>query len=354
MFFTGRSNLKPSVRDLLKQYGDLPITQIQICRQVIQRFVSAFIDVTNKMSFRDKPHDKLFHLYLIATLSNGISLKLEKNEDINLSIYDPHDLGESAPVRLNEDYTLNGLLNNTLNKVGQKRFYTYDAFSTNCQLFIMDILTSNNFEIPDVLRDFILQDVAALSPGWVKKLTHFFTSLASRGKVLYQGASTGSINNIPIVKMNICRTIISKHISSFKTIANLLKTRYYQKSIPHDNLFKIFFVFELENGEVVKMEKQPSGINIEPFVTEPLVDCVMINVNKSVSINDLLTNAVEKLGQQRIYNYDNTRYNATRFIIDILESNGLGLDLQTKLFVLSDITYLAPDFATKFGTLLPN
>lgn len=184
-----RTNLAPAIRKQLEEFGGVPITGMHVVRHVIQAYVSKFIKIANKISkYAPKIiHDKLFHLFLVCKLANGMSIRLEKNEMIGLRPYSPEP-GDESVIILNipQGLTLNLIIQETIKRVGPERVFHYNAFSNNCQRFVLDILESS-LPISQTVRDFIMQDVSALAPHWVQRLGHFFTDLFNRMKTVVQG-----------------------------------------------------------------------------------------------------------------------------------------------------------------------
>jgi hypothetical protein len=184
-----RTNLAPAVRKQLEQFGGVEITGMSVVRHVIQAYVSKFIKIANKISkYAPKIiHDKLFHLFLVCKLANGMSIRLEKNEMIGLRPYIP-ETGDESVIILNvpRGLTLNSLIQGAIKSVGPERVFHYDAFTNNCQRFVLDVL-EDALPISQTVRDFIMQDVSELAPHWVKRLGHFFTDLFNRMKTIVQG-----------------------------------------------------------------------------------------------------------------------------------------------------------------------
>merc|ERR1712100_862238 len=89
------------------------------------------------------PYDKLFHLYIIATLTNGKNILIEKNDVINMEMKGIRANAESKMVPVNKNLTLNTVMANTKKRMGGK-FLPYNGYTNNCQDFIMAILKSNN------------------------------------------------------------------------------------------------------------------------------------------------------------------------------------------------------------------
>ena len=178
-----RSNLKPSAREMVKQYGNQPIRKLEVVRRPLSDKVRNLMKIVGISS---APHDTLFHLFFVLTLDSA-RLVLEKNEDLNIVVYHFNSLDEFRSVPIPQGLTLTQLLGTAISKVPKDRLFRYDAFSNNCQRFVMDVLESNNLPVSPELRSFILQDVSNLAVPWQKKLTAFFTSLANRGKMAIEG-----------------------------------------------------------------------------------------------------------------------------------------------------------------------
>lgn len=188
-----RTNFKPSVRELLKKYGDKSIKNIIICRKPLGKTYNDVLNILNKLSGKEAQHDKLFHLFALAKLNDDTMIRIEKNEDINLVEYKDSILPtDCISVQLPSKLTINEMLENTLKKVGMKDFFEYNAFSTNCQHFIYNFLLSNQVPVSEELKKFILQDVKNLTPEWGQKLAHFLTSLKNKINIVVQGEGAGT------------------------------------------------------------------------------------------------------------------------------------------------------------------
>jgi len=195
-----RRNLKPSNRDILSQVGDQPIAKLYVARRPLGNTFYQVLSVMRGFSggFRgdEAVHDQLFHLFIVVELQDGTKIRIEKNEDINLVRYTESQLPEEVmSVSLpsgSQKLTIQGLLDQTLSTIGEENFFDYNAFSTNCQRFVYDILRSNHFPISSELQKFILQDVSDLAPDWGQKIAYFLTSLKNRANLAIQGE--GDIN----------------------------------------------------------------------------------------------------------------------------------------------------------------
>ena len=182
---------KNSVKNFLKKYGDLKIKRIMISRISLQKPLQVLLNIFKNPKYKE--HDKYFHLFMQVLLSNGMNVRLEKNEDITITItkYQKQKLQENLfiPFNYNEKvFTLNQMLENTRKKVGDQQFFKYNALSDNCQRFVMDVLESNNFQISNTDKQFILQPVKDLIPKWTEKIMQFATDTKSiSNKLLGKG-----------------------------------------------------------------------------------------------------------------------------------------------------------------------
>ena len=175
------------VVNFLKAKGDLRITSIVIKRDPIQSILDKVLNIVSLGKFSELKHkygyDELYHLRMVVTLSDGKSFTIEKNQVINIGGPVAKDTSQtqSIDVPLNgKNITLNMLVEKTIKNVGEDRFLKYDAFDTNCQRFILDLLESNGLSSPDV-RDFVLQDVSQLVkelPSFVEKTAKDLTDVA--------------------------------------------------------------------------------------------------------------------------------------------------------------------------------
>jgi hypothetical protein len=185
-----RTNLPPQTRAVLKENnnGFSPITEIKVCREPLKGVFTVAIDTIQSVdSAKYEPHDQLFHLYMVCTLTNGHKIRIEKEEDIKAKYYKKPQYESGFIIHIIKPLTILGMFQNTISRVGNKEFFHYDAFSDNCQKFIYDNLISNNIPLTQEQINFIMQKVDNLLPSWAKKLTGFFTDLANRGKTAIFG-----------------------------------------------------------------------------------------------------------------------------------------------------------------------
>ena len=100
---------------------------------------------------------------------------LEKNQSINISEKIPSKSDKTQNINIfpPKSITLNELLQNTLNKVGQDQYFIYDPFGgKNCQNWVKDIFESNNL-YNSKINSFVFQPIQELSKDLGKSTTGF-------------------------------------------------------------------------------------------------------------------------------------------------------------------------------------
>jgi hypothetical protein len=196
-----RKNYSSTTKTFLQQYGNHPIDTIVVYRKPIQSFINTTLNIASANQFgravKKYGYDKLFHLYLVATVNMGtkkIPILIEKNEIINIKQASDSDLLKengafmqvtNPPVP--HGLTVNQLLQSTRDKMGDDRYWQYNAFTNNCQVFIKYILDANGMMNQELL-DFIMQNAQAIANDSliqpVQHAVNFTTTLASKLRTL--------------------------------------------------------------------------------------------------------------------------------------------------------------------------
>lgn len=201
-----REDYPPKVRQVLEQYGNANVIKLNVIREPIKKFIDYALNIISLGRWGEAKkrlnYDKLFHLYMIATLqlANGDMgyLKIEKNEVINIT----PDLGtrsqdaeyETVPVPC--CLTVFEMMNNTREAVGPAMF-RYEAFNNNCQIFLLNILKANDLDTGHISA-FINQSVENLIqelPQYVRPFANLTTNIAGlANRVLYGRGGDQDIN----------------------------------------------------------------------------------------------------------------------------------------------------------------
>jgi hypothetical protein len=179
-----RLDLPPPVRRLLETYGNRPIVRMFVRRDPIESAINTALNVISLGSWNSLKqkygYDTFYHLQLevIVRVSDtddtNARFVLQKNEVIDVSPAKPRtDKTEMVEVPMSGGHTMNSLLSNAKQTMGEK-FYYYDAFHNNCQDFVGNLLAASGLLGPDI-AGFIKQPVDQL----VKEIS--FTDRVARG-----------------------------------------------------------------------------------------------------------------------------------------------------------------------------
>jgi hypothetical protein len=208
-----REDYPPKVRQVLEQYGNANVIKLNVIREPIKKFIDYALNIISLGRWgeakRRLNYDKLFHLYMIATLqlTNGDMgyLKIEKNEVINITT----DLGtrdqqaeyETVPVPC--CLTVFEMMNNTREAVGPAMF-KYEAFNNNCQIFLLNILKANDLATGHVSA-FINQGVENLLqelPQYVRPFANLTTNIAGLANRIVYGRGEEPLSIDTSAKVN--------------------------------------------------------------------------------------------------------------------------------------------------------
>jgi hypothetical protein len=178
----GRTDLSPKVKKILEQHGTATILYARVGRKPITSAISMIVK-----TFGNTPYDTLFHLFIELQLSDGNSLIVEKNAQINMDVNRQMTNSQYMPVpNVPQGLTVNQLILNTKNKMGSK-FIPYSASSNNCQNFILQLLRANNMTTPQ-LEVFVKQDTEDIFKDEnFKKFANTITDLGNRIDIIRQG-----------------------------------------------------------------------------------------------------------------------------------------------------------------------
>lgn len=190
-FHGNRMGFNPAMRKILEQVGSIPIAKMYVGRTPLSKTASLLIKIFKSKRRVNISPDKLFHLFFFLVLKNGKTLVLEKLEQLNVMYLDIKKLlaVEYMPVQINQQYNINSLLSNAINKYGEYQIFDYNALQgRNCQNFLIDVMNANRIMITPLLKQFILQDVSQLVPKFASKILYWITSLKNRGDQIVQGA----------------------------------------------------------------------------------------------------------------------------------------------------------------------
>jgi len=188
------NNYTNNSQSVLDKYGNLPIKSLTIYRTPIANILETVLNglTFGKWNYLKKKFeiDTFFHLSLIANIDyDGVNknIIIEKNELINISAnYDKNAFIHSQKMCIdieklrsrNVALTIKNLLENTRRKVDDDKFFLYDAFENNCQIFIKNILKHNKL-YNKTCNTFLNQDISRFLshiPYYSKRIINFSTN----------------------------------------------------------------------------------------------------------------------------------------------------------------------------------
>ena len=204
VFMKGRHRFLPSAQKVLEQYGNLPITEMEISRHPIQGVINAANTLTgNELDrlIKESPYDTLYHLGLFVKCG-GHWVEVEKESTVKITAHkdkNPHaEILVVNPADIPQGLTMNIMLAKTQAHL-KDNFFNYSARNANCQDFVRGILFSNGIRSQEY-DNFVRQDVqgifnASSHPDLYRKITNTLTDLGHLGETFLEGGRIAKKNS---------------------------------------------------------------------------------------------------------------------------------------------------------------
>ena len=181
--------LQKSVRKFIEAHKDEKLESFVVYRAPLDKISNNFLNVLTLGDWDEIKKrggvDKVFHTYAIINgkyiyekLANP-SFRMASQADLN------RDGAESVSVQP-RNITIGSFIANAIKVMGDK-FYSYDAFTNNCQDFPLASLRGSMMSTPQAVS-FLKQDVKKLieeTPSLSKYLGREATDLAGAGERIY-------------------------------------------------------------------------------------------------------------------------------------------------------------------------
>ena len=123
-----RQRASPSIRKFLETNGDAKITKVVVGRQPITPMVEKVASLLSLGKYDENKkklsYDKMMHLFMICTLDNGKTIKLEKNHFPEISI--TSNAGPDSMSAGDPKCTMNEFLANAEKKAGGTKLWIYE------------------------------------------------------------------------------------------------------------------------------------------------------------------------------------------------------------------------------------
>jgi len=178
------------VQNFLNKYSGERMTNIRVCRKPLGSTYDKVFDVLSLGSWskakKKENFDSVFHLYLTFTLG-GKHVILDKQHNITIKI-SKDSCKDSLPVPISGEITLKTFLERGRKRVGDAKFFPYNALTNNCQDFLLNLLVANGLNRPNLVK-FIKQDLSQISkelPGFSKSIVDTAKHVADLAERAYQ------------------------------------------------------------------------------------------------------------------------------------------------------------------------
>ena len=172
-----------SARDFLTKYKDAKISNFVIRKNPIQSGVEKVLNFISQSKYNeikeDYAYDTMYHLRLDFEIDGRIYMT---EKTANIQFRNGMTTEEDEVYKINSDKAIPLLtaVENTYKKMGSN-FFSYDAFTNNCQNYIMNFLSANGLLTGDA-KNFIYQpidDMVKKLPSYVKKFASGVTKIGS-------------------------------------------------------------------------------------------------------------------------------------------------------------------------------
>lgn len=127
----------------------------------------------------------------------------------------------------------------------------------------------------------------------------------------------GKYGDQQITSMSVFRVPISASDNIVKLI-NMMST----KNIPYEKLFHLGLVLTI-GGTDIRIEKTEVLCIDDMYTEKPDMVKIPIQINGSITMNELLNNAINKVGKEQIFKYSAFQNNCQVLVKDVLEANNL-------------------------------
>ena len=185
--FGAKLDFSNKIKKILGKYGNQRIRSIYIGRRPINDMVEKAFNIISLGKWSKLKNqfyfDKLFHLFLIIQMDDDTVISLEKNSIVTMTENDMRcSMKDTECVKIDyptDSITLDDLVRKPLERIGKEKYFIYDPFKKNCQIFIRDILQTFGLYSKRV-DDFVYQDITDIVkelPWYVKYVAKGVTDL---------------------------------------------------------------------------------------------------------------------------------------------------------------------------------
>lgn len=181
-----RNGPSPAVRGWLEKYGNLPIKEMTVCKKPVYSWIERIGNWVTQGKMRENMdrlgYEQMMHLYLIVELENGPTVKIEKNQiveikqssDLGRQWMDAGEAGSTVKARFEAAEKIHGA-----------KLWQYHLVTQNCQKFVLWFLDNPTQKV----REFVEQDVGETlkDMGLLQKIATAVTDIAATADVALNG-----------------------------------------------------------------------------------------------------------------------------------------------------------------------
>ena len=184
-------NKRPrAVNNFLRLHGNKHIRKITVSRTPIGAKIKYVADLITLGGFsanmKKLNYEDVYHLFMLVELDDGTLFRIEKNSRVDITLNDRR-LGETMINIDNIENTLNDMFEFSERLYGLERIYRYNPFNTNCQMLLVDLLSSID-KINPKLKQYIMQSASSLiESDIIKYIAKGATDLTASSRFLVEG-----------------------------------------------------------------------------------------------------------------------------------------------------------------------
>ena len=163
-FIDNKLNTRPlAIKNFIAKHGNEQIKKVIICRSPISSTFTKIGEMLTRGDWSKNQeklgYDSIFHLYLIFELEK-ITIRMDKNSRVEIN--NKATLGQDNLFFDNiMPITFGELFDKLEEQNDMVSIYRYDPFSTNCQHFVMMVLSVLNLNTQET-QNFVLQKASEL------------------------------------------------------------------------------------------------------------------------------------------------------------------------------------------------
>ena len=151
----------------------------------------------------------------------------------------------------------------------------------------------------------------------------------------------GQFGDVPITRIFIKRTPLSKLMKGALNIASLGEFNKKFKNIPYDELYHLRLDIETDKGRVTLEKNEVINMDVRPKTEKNTQSMLVENLPSGVTINEMLEKTKRAMGAKYFF-YQAKSNNCQFYVMSILRANDLDTK-QNEEFVIQDATSLFSD-----------